>query len=748
MIAALANVRASWAADSSFELTATEANPESYFPTYLANGYFSTMTAPRGTEANAAYLVAFMDRAPQDVARPAAIPGWTGIDYSSGSSSAGEFWLNQTRISPQSLSEYRQTLNLYDATLTTSYRFTDATRRETRIRVRTFVSQASPHLGVTELSFTPEFSGRVRLAFSLQPWAPHQPRFAMAQLTSAQLTATLEANGMNLIQPVSATTPDRAPIWYHGDTHVLQERGDAKALTLWLDGRAEGGLAMAEAAAIALPAALKPENIQLATEINRLSLSVSLEVQRGRTYTVSKYVAISREDWGGDSQQMRTAAGAARARGFEALLNEHRAAWHNLWTSDIRIAGDPAAQRAVHSDLYYLLSSTTASTAWPVAACALTPNYAGHTFWDSDSWVFPALLLLHPERARALVMFRYRTLAPARALAAQHGVRGAMYPWEADPDNGSEQTPHFAQAAVREIHVNADIAIAQWQYFLATGDRAWLQQFGWPVIRAIAEFWASRVKFNQTAQRYEIHHVMSPDEAYDDVSNDAFTNASASKALVIATEAAREIGVAPDPLWAQIATRMYIPFSATEQRHLDFDPSVPHDKVTWMGSSLSRLAYPNLDLSMPAEVRRNDFAYQLHELAVHGNDPNEMMMVMLAVHAAELGEGNVAGRWIDRNLIGFLKPPFQVRSETATNNAGYILATSAGFLQSLLFGFTGLRLDRDGLAARFAPVLPDAWTSIELTNISLRGAHYDLTIDRGAAGKVRLRRVLRSRGPR
>jgi len=714
---------------------------ESYFPTYLANGYFSTMTAPRGTEANAAYLVAFMDRVPPDVARPAAIPGWTGVDYSTGSTPAGEFWLNQTRISTQTFTDYRQTLNLYDATLTTSYRFTDATQRATRIRVQTFVSQSSPHLGVSELSFTPEFSGHIKLAFSLQPWAPHQPRFAMAQLTSDQLTAAVEANGMNLIQPVNAATPDRAPIWYHGDTRVLRASGDAQALTLWLDGRAAGGLGMAEAAAIGLPVGLKPENVRLSIEPDRLSLTMGVTVQRGRTYTVIKYVTVAREDWGGDSRAMRAAAAAARARGFDTLLSEHRAAWHKLWTSDIRIEGDPAAQRAVHSDLYYLLSSTTADTAWPVAACALTPNYAGHTFWDSDSWVLPALLLLHPERARPLAMFRYRTLAAARTYALRHGARGAMYPWEADPDTGTDQTPHFAAATVREIHLNADIAIAQWQYFLATGDRAWLNQFGWPVIRAIAEFWASRVEFNAVAHRYEIHHVMSPDEAYDDVSNDAFTNASASKALVIATAAAREIGVAPDPHWAQIAARMYIPFSTTEQRHLDFDPSVLHDKVTWMGSSLSWLAYPNLDWSMPAEVRRNDFAYQLHELAIHGNDPNEMMMVMLAVHAAEIGDGNAAGRWVDRNLTGFLKPPFDVRSETATNNAGYILATSAGFLQSFLFGFTGLRIDRDGLSARYAPVLPDAWTSVEVKNISLRGGHYDLIVDRRAGGKVRLTRV-------
>jgi hypothetical protein len=48
------------------------------------------MTAPRGTESNLAYLVAFMDYAREDIARPAAIPGWSGINYSTGISSAGQ----------------------------------------------------------------------------------------------------------------------------------------------------------------------------------------------------------------------------------------------------------------------------------------------------------------------------------------------------------------------------------------------------------------------------------------------------------------------------------------------------------------------------------------------------------------------------------------------------------------------------------------------------------------------------------
>jgi len=722
------------AGDSSFVLTGTAENFAAYFPSYLANGYFSTMTSLRGTEPTRGYMVAFMDYAKDDIARPAAVPGWSEIDYNPGGG-----WLNSTRVAPQIFADYAQTLDMYDATLTTRYRF-DYANKSTDVRVTTFVSQADPHIAATQLAITPHFSGSVQLTFPLRLWSEHAPRFPIAKLSGDEMIAAVIASGQTLDdKPVP--TPDRDAVWYPGVTRIAADGGDAKALVLWLDGRAEQGPAMAEVVAVALPLELAAPVVKLEKGPYELSLNVTATVEKDKTYTFSKFAALSREGWGGDATETRKLAEGARAAGFEALLAAHQAAWHALWASDIVVDGDAAVQKALHSDLYYLLSNTTVGTAWPMGACALTPNYAGHAFWDSDSWVFPALLLLHPERAKPIVMFRHRTMEPARARAKEFGVSGTMYPWESDPETGVDYTPHFAYEVYREVHVNADIAIAQWQYWLASGDKAWLREDGWPVIRGVAEFWASRVVYDRAHDRYEIHHVTSPDEAYNDVPNDSFTNAAARKALLIAVKTAAIVGEKADPKWNEIATKLFIPFDQTAQRHLDFDASVPHDKITWMGSSLAWLMYPNLDLPMSPTVRRNDFDFQLHELKVHGDDPNEMMMVMLAVGAAELGDADAAGAWIERNLVGFLKAPFNVRTETAANNAGYILATSAGFVQSFVYGLTGLRIDDKGLDAAYPPVLPPAWRALTLKNIAFRGTHYDITVDRDANGNVRLTRA-------
>ncbi|TAM98704.1 MAG: glycoside hydrolase family 65 protein [Rhodanobacteraceae bacterium] len=721
------------ATDPSFLLTATSKDFGAYFPSYLANGYFSTMTSVRGTEPDRAYMVAFMDYTRDDISRPAAIPGWSEIDYNPGTG-----WMNATRLDPGIFAGYSQTLDMQDGTLTTRYRFTYV-KNPTDVKVETFVSQADPHLAATRISITPQFDGKVQLRFPFRLWSGHQPSFPIASMTGDQMIDAVIASGQNLNdKPVP--TPDRAPVWYPGTTLVTRDGGDAKQLTLWLDGQAVNGLTMAEAVAIELPRGLKIDSVKLEKTSDKLSLDVVAEVRKGQSYAFTKYIAASRQDWGGDAKAALALAVKARNTGFDKLLARHVAAWHGLWKADIVVDRDESVQRALHSDLYYILSNTTVGSAWAMGACALTPNYAGHVFWDSDSWVFPALLLLHPERAKSIVMFRNRTMQGARERAAQYGAKGLMYPWESDPQKGIDVTPHFAYGVYREIHVNADIAIAQWQYYLATGDLEWLKQYGWPVIEGIATFWKSRVTWDKARDRYEVLHVTSPDEAYDDVPNDTFTNAAVRKALQIATRAATLVGAKPDPKWAEIAAKMYIPFDEKAQRHYDFDPSVPHDKITWMGSSLAWLMYPNLDLPMSPAVRRNDFDFQLQALKTHGDDPNEMMMVMLTVGAAELGDAGAVGDWIHRNLVGYLKPPFNVRSETADNNAGYILATSAGFVQSFIYGLSGLRIDDKGLDPEYAPILPPGWKSVTLRDIKFRGKHYDIMISRGADGNVSLTR--------
>jgi trehalose/maltose hydrolase-like predicted phosphorylase len=258
-------------------------------------------------------------------------------------------------------------------------------------------------------------------------------------------------------------------------------------------------------------------------------------------------------------------------------------------------------------------------------------------------------------------------------------------------------------------------------------------------MRNVADFWASRATWNAEQRRYEIVHVTSVAESYNDVPNDTFTNVSAQKALRIAAAAAALVGERADPHWAEVAAKLYIPFSATEQRHLDFDASVPREPLE--GSTLGMLMYPSLDMPMSAQIRRNDFDYTMISVKEGHRQPHGMSLAPASIAAAVVGDAPLAVAWLQNNFTsGLIKPPFNVRTETANNNTGYFITASGGFVQTLLYGLSGLRIQEKGLIEAYAPVLPPEWKSMALKNISFRGQRFDITVDRDASGRVRLTR--------
>jgi trehalose/maltose hydrolase-like predicted phosphorylase len=722
------------AAADTFTLTATRDNFAQYYPTYLANGYWSVASSLLGTSPTVAHMVGIMDYEADDVSRPAAIPSWNEIDYFDGGA-----WLNGGTVGAQTHADYRQTLNMHDGVLRTHYRWIDG-GRATDVTVICFISEHSPHLGVVSLELIPHFSGRVRLRFTLQS-PPLPKRLPLARMNAEQFSAAAVAAHQDDL----ASGGHRDAIWYPGHVEVADSGGDTETDTVFMTGGAVRGRSVALAAAISLPQDLPGVHKTVQTGTGSTGLDIEVPVQRNHRYRFTKFVAASAAGWGGSAADDLVAARSARQRGLNSLLRDHVQAWHALWRSDILVGGGGELQRTIHSDLFYLLENSTVDTAWPVGACGFSSHYFGHVFWDNDLWVFPSLLLLHPARAKSLIQFRQRSLPQALARATAHGFAGAMYPWEADPWSGEDVTPAFAvQNADREIHVNGAVALAQWQYYLATHDRAWLKERAFPVIRAVADFWSSRASFNSAKHRFEILGVTSPEEDYTDVNNEIYTNQVAHQSLEAAIEAAQVQGVAADPKWRQTADSLYLPSAGNNGAYFDFDPTTPHDKSTsWMATSVPMLSIPALNFEAGADTLEGLFRHSVAAIGPVRGRANEMVLLMLAIQAANVGETEYFSDFIggsERVDDPFLKPPFNVRSETPQNDSTYLLASSGGFVQAFVYGLTGLRVEEAGLVAKFAPTLPSSLSYLKLVNLEFRGKSLDVVISRLPSGRV-VRRV-------
>ncbi|HEX3844803.1 MAG TPA: glycosyl hydrolase family 65 protein, partial [Steroidobacteraceae bacterium] len=254
-----------------------------------------------------------------------------------------------------------------------------------------------------------------------------------------------------------------------------------------------------------------------------------------------------------------------------------------------------------------------------------------------------------------------------------------------------------------------------------------------------ARFWASRVTPDPDRKRYHILHVTSVAESNADIPDDTFTNLGAAKALEIAVAAAKVIGERPDPDWDRIARGLYIPMAPDGQYHLAFAPSVTTRGKDFGGGPVALLFLPALDFQMSAELRTNDYLHAIRPDMARSVGRVSMGILPRVAAADEADRGTAAAAWAKLfETGGTLKAPYEVCTETAANEVGPFLTGSGSYLQSLMFGLTGLRLREAGLVQAYSPALPPGWRSLTLRDVSFRGRRLTIRITRDPTGAVRL----------
>ncbi len=403
----------------------------------------------------------------------------------------------------------------------------------------------------------------------------------------------------------------------------------------------------------------------------------------------------------------------AALQGRDRLVRYHDNAWDTLWKSDIEIQGDPASERDVHSMLYHLYAFSRAGTAYSLSPMGLSGlGYNGHTFWDTEIWMYPGLLLLHPEIAKSLLEYRFERLQAAEKNAFSHGYKGAMFPWESAA-SGQEETPVWALSGPFEHHITADVAIAAWNYYCVTQDKTWLREKGYPILKETADFWASRVERNGPGH-YDIKNVVAADEWAENVDNNAYTNAAAKVNLLDATKAAKILGLDPDADWTNVAENIPI---------LQFPDGVTREYAGYNGEKIKQadvnlLAYPLGILTDPAAIKK-DLDYYAPRV---GEGP-AMTHAIFSILYERLGFPDSAYQAFHEGYTPNMRPPFGVIAETAGGNNPYFCTGAGGMIQAMLNGFGGLQITDDGIV-QLKTKLPSGWQSLKITGVGISGKTY------------------------
>lgn len=404
---------------------------------------------------------------------------------------------------------------------------------------------------------------------------------------------------------------------------------------------------------------------------------------------------------------------------IDELLDGHKAYWDNLWKGDIIVEGNTEDQKDIRLALYHLYSFQREGSRLSISPMGLSSakGYNGHIFWDSEIWMLPPILLLKPQIAKSHIDYRYDRLEKAKARARMFGYKGAMYPWESD-DSGEESTPSWCLTGPFEHHISADISIAFWIYYCVTKDKEWLKTEGYKVIKEVADFWVSRASKNDDGS-FSIKNVVGANEYAHNVNDNAYTNGAVKTALINAIKASKTLGLDINKDWETVALDIKFHYmkDGTTKEHSTYNGEIIKQ------ADVNLLAFPLNIVKDKKQLERDLYYYEKKIDKEHGP---AMGNSILSILYSRIGNKDKAYQMFKKSYEPHKRPPFGVLSESPSSDNPYFATGAGGLLQAILFGFAGLEITDNGIEKGRAS-LPKEWDSLTIKGLFGEKEDYKIT---------------------
>ena len=636
--------------------------------------------------------------------------------------------------------DYIKQLNMKDAELTRSFDWTSPKGKTLRFRFSRFVSLDELHLIAMKMEVE---SLSHDVALSIDSGINAQMTNSGVQHFKEGERRIADERFIQLVQ----TTNESAIDFVHNTVHALTLNGEK------ITAQADKDMARRKAW-MSYDIELRPQD--------------RLVMEKLSTVHTSNDSDLNAEPY--SLEQLRTKSlGQLKGHdvlGYDALFEVHRRAWQQkVWGAyDVEVESSEAVdQLALRFSLYHLTAMMPAhDEQMGIGAKALSgEGYKGHSFWDTEIFILPFFTLSNPQAAKSLLTYRYHGLAGARQKAQDNDYLGAMYPWEMAWPTDGEVTPVWGDIDIVtgeqtkiwsgfiEQHISADIAFAVYQYESITGDRQFMERYGYEMVFETAKFWASRLECNDAHRQYHINHVIGPDEYKEHINNNAFTNYMAyfnlKLAMRYADKLSREYAALWETFsleadyadWKEKADRLYLPEPRAEDLVIPQDDTylqLPEiDLAKYKNQTKVRTIYRDYNAEQINGIQVTKQAdtvllfYLIDQTFLRG-DPrfseaakkanfryyeartlhdSSLSLATHAIMASDIGERELAYQLFRQTCDIDMGPDMK------TSDEGIHAAAIGGIWKAAVFGFAGVRL-ADG-KLRINPRLPKNWQRLRFT---------------------------------
>lgn len=192
--------------------------------------------------------------------------------------------------------------------------------------------------------------------------------------------------------------------------------------------------------------------------------------------------------------------------------------------TDFRIKGNSNLEKMIQYNVYQLNSCAMDDSNYNIPAKGLTgEGYEGHYFWDTEIYMIPFFMITDPNKAKNLLLFRYKHFKESKIEALNQGsTKGVKIPWRTI--NGFEVSPYYP-AGSAQYHINSDVAYAVIKYVQFTDDIDFLIQYGFEMLLETGRFLLE--VGNTYKDEFHINNVTGPDEYSVLVNDNYYTNSMA-----------------------------------------------------------------------------------------------------------------------------------------------------------------------------------------------------------------------------
>lgn len=471
---------------------------------------------------------------------------------------------------------------------------------------------------------------------------------------------------------------------------------------------------------------LEAENPTVSVQTVAVATSVfapAIAAAPGKITTLCIYSAVADSTFSDDpADDTKITFDAIAKQGWSGLWKSHM---HSLYdgsqTHSIEVGGNlelaqkiNASQFLLQRQLNYYISGSTSSN-----GLALTSNGQGRISWDAEMWIFPIAYYYRWEVSKDIFLgYRKANLEAAKSNAKNHKYDGAMFPWESGFSGqelcSPDANPQSKNCRQRE-YVSASFAVSMFQYSRTMG-LDWMEYQ--PTITAIVEYWFSRVTPSKTRPGgYDIIGTATPDDNAGVVTNSAYVNALVYQTMNLYIDMFNYLYFPHNYVKKAMAVRdgLLIPFDEEKQIHLAYEG---YDGQEISAADVVLMNF-HVGFSMLDKLVKNDLEYYQARL-----DVTKAPSTTWSAHTIGWLQVNETARAAETFKLSekSMQAPFYTWSNAPSGTGLNELSSAAAYLQSLVFGYAGMRNPSSELLL-FAPVLPPNTKSITFRGIQFAILH-------------------------